>query len=296
MRKFGVEIEFAGSIDAALQALAAEGLVRRAVQHGYVGHDDAYWVVKRDGSVYDGGELVSPPLDFDDPDHREQVTRAVKALKTAGCRTTETAGIHVHIDTTGMGPADIAAVARVYTKFEDVLYRIASSGWQRMRGGARQYAKPLEDQQVTRLARAKTEDQLLRAYYGSADANARRRAQYHGDHARYYGLNLHSWFYRKTIEFRIFNSSLNPERIQGYIAICVALVQDARNGNRRSVNKAYRLGDMAAGRAKEDAALHRFLQVLRYEAGMSVEDMKRVRRIWKDSRPQVHFTRTTATV
>lgn len=289
MRKFGIEIEFGGDRNAAVAAIRAAGLSSATRQHGYQGHSQTEWVVKMDGSVGRGGELVSPPLDFDDASQREQVTRAVQALKDAGCTTDSSAGIHVHIDTTGLTVEHIAAVARVYTKFEDVLYRIASSGWQRMRSGASTYAKPLTQQQVTALAKCKTEAALLRAYYGEGEAGARRRSAYHGDNARYYGLNLHSWFYRKTIEFRIFNSSLNAERIQGYIAICVALVEDARRGNRRSINKAYRLGDMVAGSAREEAALHRFLQVLRYEAGMSVEDMKRVRRIWKDSKPQQRF-------
>lgn len=289
MRKFGIEVEFGGDRDRAIQALRAEGLTMDSRTHSYTGHSDSYWVVKQDGSVPSGGELVSPPLDFDDPEQRAQVDRAIACLRAAGCTTSEAAGIHVHIDTTGLQAADIAAVARVYTKFEDVLYRIASSGWRTMRGGAATYAKPLTQTQVTALAKCKNEAQLLRAYYGGTEAEARRRATYHGDNARYYGLNIHSWFYRKTIEFRIFNSSLNSERIQGYIAICVALVEDARRGNRRSVNKAYRLGGMAAGDSREEAALHRFLQVLRYEAGMDVEDMKRVRRIWKDSRPQTRF-------
>lgn len=290
MRKFGIEVEFGGDRRAALNALRQAGLTQDTSVHSYSGHSDSQWVIKTDGSVPSGGEMVSPPLDFDNPDDREQVTRAINALRAAGCTTAEAAGIHIHVDTTGLEAADIAAVARVYTKFEDVLYRIASSGWQRMRSGAASYAKPLTDVQVRALARAKTEDQLLRAFYGTRDAHeARRRSTYHGDAARYHGLNLHSWFYRKTIEFRIFNSSLNSERIQGYVAIAVALVEDARRGNRRSVNKAYRLGAMVAGECREEAALHRFLQVLRYEAGMSVEDMKRVRRIWKDSRPQQRF-------
>lgn len=289
MRKFGVEIEFGGDRQAAINAIREAGLSSATRQHGYQGHSQTEWVVKQDGSVSGGGELVGPPLDFDNPEHREQVTTAVNALRAAGCTTDSQAGIHVHIDTTGLTVEHIAAVARVYTKFEDVLYRVASSGWRSVRSGAWTYAKPLTQTQVTALAKCKTESALLRAYYGSDEHSARARAAYHGDGARYYGLNLHSWFYRKTIEFRIFNSSLNPERIQGYIAICVALVEDARRGNRRSINKAYRLGDMAAGSAREEAALHRFLQVLRYEAGMSAEDMKRVRRIWKDSTPQQRF-------
>jgi hypothetical protein len=64
------------------------------------------------------------------------------------------------------------------------------------------------------------------AYYDAPDtSNLQYRMRSHHDSARYCGVNLHSWFYRKTIEFRVFNSSLNPERVQGYIGMCMAMVQ-----------------------------------------------------------------------
>jgi hypothetical protein len=180
----------------------------------------------------------------------------------------------------------VAAVARVFTKFEDCIYRVASSGWQTIRPGANTYAKPLTPEQIKQIAKAKTIEKVSAAYYGTDSQSAAYRHTTHHDSARYYGLNLHSWFYRKTIEFRVFNSSLNPERVQGYIGMCMAIVQDARNGFRRSVNKRYALGDMAAGRAEEKAARHRFLQVLRYDGGMALEDMERLTKIWRDSKPQ----------
>lgn len=269
--------------------VAADALQREGLGDGMVysynrSAPAPYWTIKSDGSVSSGGEMVSPILDIDDPASREQVTRAINALRAAGCTTDAAAGIHVHIDGSDLTPEQVAAVARVFTKFEDCIYRVASSGWQTIRHGANRYAKPLGDAQVKALAKAKTMEKVSAGYYGAPGAEYRHTS--HGDNARYYGLNLHSWFYRKTIEFRVFNSSLNPERVQGYIGMCMAIVQDARNGFRRSVNKRYALGDMAAGRADEAAARHRFLQVLRYDGKMDLANMERLTKIWKDSRPQ----------
>lgn len=284
-RKFGIEIEFGGSRQTVGDALNAAGL--GGTQHGYQGHSTTGWVVKFDGSVSGGGEVVSPPLDFDDPNARAQVDRAITAMKAGGATTLSSAGIHVHIDATDLSPEQVAGVARVFAKFEDVIFRIASSGWQSMRPGASSYARPIPHSQTVRLAAAKDERQLATAWYGLARGDDHSyHARQHGHSSRYYGLNLHSWFYRRTIEFRVFNSSLNIERIQGYIALCVALVEDARRGNRRSVNKRYALGGMSAGTTKADNAFHRLLQVVRYDADMSVEDMKRLRKIWRDSVPQ----------
>jgi hypothetical protein len=289
-RRFGLEVEFAGSVQGAADALRAAGLGDGVIYPYNRNASGGLWTIKRDGSVGNGGEMVSPVLEIDNDAHREQVTAAIMALRSSGARTEATAGVHVHIDGTDMNAEQVAAVARCFAKFEDCIYRVASSGWQSVRAGATRYAKPMPIETVAKIAKAKTRDNLGKAYYGVADANAAEVAgRQHHNSARYYGLNLHSWFYRKTIEFRVFNSSLNPERIQGYIGMCMAIVQDSKNGKRRSINKRYALGDMAAGRADEAAARHRFLQVLRYDADMALVDMERLTKIWKDSKPQVAF-------
>ncbi len=287
METFGIEVEFGGSRAAAVQAIHDAGLGPNR-EHSYMGHSDTQWIVKSDASVSGGGELVSPPLDFNDPEQRGQVDRAIAALVAAGCRTSNQAGIHVHIGSAGMNARQIAAVARVFTKFEDCIYRLASSGWQTMRPGATSYCPPLSQRQIDGLVKARTEEQVRTAYYGRGEGVY---ATGHGHGSRYCGLNLHSHFYRQTIEFRVFNSSLNAKRVQSYIALCAAIVRDARNGKLRSVKKAFRLGDMASGVADPKKALFNFLQVLRYEAGMSLEDYQLIKKFWKDSRPQAAISR-----
>jgi hypothetical protein len=289
-RRFGIEIEFGlrgnASLTDVLNAVRAAGLSTRTSLHGYTGNSMTEWVVKTDGSVSHGGELVSPPLDFEDPDQRGQVDKAIAALVAAGAKTYAQAGIHVHIESNDFAAKDLSALSRVVTKFEDCLYRIASSGWQTMRPGARTYCKPLSAEQASGLAKARTDDQVKRAYYGQNYAYA----SGHGHSSRYYGLNLHSHFYRGTVEFRVFNSSLNAARCQTYIAVCMALMVDAKSGRLRSIAKSYRLGAMASGQVTEEKALFNFLQVLRYQAGMSLEDYKNVKRFWRDSRPQAGIT------
>jgi hypothetical protein len=191
-----------------------------------------------------------------------------------------------HEDGSDMTAKEVAAVARIFTKFEDCIYRVATSGWESMRPDGKTFCKPLAYDVAQKIAKAKDLAAVRRAYYGDDARRSELRGANHHDNSRYCGLNLHSWFYRKTIEFRVFNSSLNPERIQGYIGMCMAMVQDARNGKTRSINKRYALGGMADGTTNEINARHRFLQVLRYDGGMALEDMERLTKIWKDSKPQ----------
>lgn len=294
MKRFGLEVEFIGDLLAAINALREAGLEVVDGRHSHLGSSPTAWTVKRDGSVYRGGELVSPPLDFDDPAQRGQVTTAVKALQRSGATTDQCAGIHVHIEAKNgnrnMTAREIAAVVRFTYKFEDAIYRIASSGWESIRGGARTYARPIPEATAQAIMKVKSRDELRRVWSGMWGRRGSRGlllAQ-----TRYTATNLEALEAHNTIEFRYFNSSVNPVRIQTYIALCMAIVDDARNGFSRSVKKSYRVGDMASGRVSEKAVLLRLQQILRTNSKdtkicMGDEDWKNLRTIcWKGSRPQ----------
>ena len=49
----------------------------------------------------------------------------------------------------------------------------------------------------------------------------------HYNNTRYYALNLHSVFYRGTVEFRCFNSTLHAGRAAAYINLCLAMSAQA---------------------------------------------------------------------
>lgn len=287
MRRFGVEIEAGLQAGRTLQdvqaALAAAGL--GGERQGYSGYSQTSWVVKTDGSVSGGVEVVSPPLDFDDEAQRGQVDRAVAAIQGT-CTTHRSAGIHVHVESSDLNAEQLAGVARTFVHFEDVLFRLASSGWTTIRPGSRTYCKPFGAEQAKKLAKAKTDNAIRTAYYESP----RHPTTQHSHGSRYFALNLHSHWYRGTIEFRLFNSSLNATRVQTYIAIAMAIVQDGRLGHKRSVNKAFRLGGMADGTTDAAKAFFQFLTVVRYHAGMSLADYRNLKKIWKDSRAQQAFT------
>lgn len=297
-RKFGVEIEFVGSIPDVAAALRNAGLNVENRAHTHLGSHDRFWTVKRDGSVQRGGELVSPPLDFDNPAHREQVNQAVLCLQNSGCRPHTSAGIHVHVEAThsdgrAMTGKEIAAVVRFTYKFEDAIYRIASSGWRTIRPGAlATYAKPIPEVTARAIMECQTRDEVGRVWNGYTARQTRRGAgsrRLSSYLERYVATNLRSLDVHNTIEFRYFNSSVNPERIQCYIALCMAIMQDARNGYSRSVKKSYRLGAMARGEVTEQALFLRLQQILRSNSRdtqvcMSEDDWKTLRRVcWKGS-------------
>lgn len=294
VRKIGLEVEFAGSKQRVIDELRARGLSSMTREAGYTAGSDHDWMVKHDASVHNGGELVSPPLLWDVPEQRAQVALAMKALVAAGARTTELAGVHVHVNATDLTPRQISGVARTFTKYEDQIYRVATSGWRTMRPGGFSgtgWCKPMQRSVVEKLAAAKTREQVASAWYGPGNAN---NYAGHGDSSRYHGLNLHSWFYRGTVEFRMFNSTMNAKRVEAYIIMSLAIVQDARDGKLRSINRVFQLGDMKAGLLTEKKAFHHFCQFLRWEnetSPISKEDLALISYCWKNSLPQKHPTR-----
>ena len=49
----------------------------------------------------------------------------------------------------------------------------------------------------------------------------------HYNPTRYHALNLHSMFYRGTVEFRCFNSTLDPRLAAAYVNLCLAMSAQA---------------------------------------------------------------------
>ena len=141
------------------------------------------------------------------------------------------------------------------------------------------------------MTKARTQEDVRWIWdHGVLCGDSRSRWGEHMD--RYFAVNLRSYFMRNTIEFRCFNSTCNGDRMQAYIALCMAIVQDARHGHARYVGKNYPLGSMASGRVTEQAIMLRLQQVLRSASRdthvlMSEADWKNLRKTcWRDSRPQ----------
>lgn len=303
MRKFGIEIETCSPLSSSeLKRLIEQaGVLCVDHTHTHRGNSSTHWMLKHDGSLSAGGgyrgiEVVSPPLDFDDPDQRVQVNTVASVLRDAGCQPNDSTGIHVHIegvnqDGSMLTARQIAAVACFFYKFEDAIYRIASSGWERIRRGASEYAKPIPESVAKALGRVRDGDDLRKVWAG-LDPRTGQRLQGTYSLDRYFAVNLHSYWLRNTIEFRCFNGSVNGDRMQAYIALCMAIVEDARHGHFRYAGKSFPLGGMHSGCANPDAVMLRLQQVLRSTGRdthvlMEAVDWKNLRKTcWRDSLPQ----------
>ena len=207
---FGVEIEFDGADPHAVaRAFHAAGLAATPNLEAYHsgGRVAGKWVVERDSTVT--GEIVSPVL-RDTPETWEQLERVCQILRAHGARTTARTGGHVHVgaDSANMDH-DVnrfRRVANVCAWAEDLMYRLAAAsgrGGRHHRGAGNGYrwCGPMGSGQFE-----SAQDLSDLAYRVGAS---------HG-----VGLNYGNILeQRRTIEYRYFDSSLDPARLQANIKL-----------------------------------------------------------------------------
>jgi hypothetical protein len=207
---FGIEIEFDGANpNAVARALHDAGLASSARQEPY--HSSSRvpgkWTVEHDATV--AGEVVSPILQ-DTPETWAQLERVCQILQAQGARASGRTGGHVHVgvDSAGMDHDvnKFRRVARMCAWAEDLLYRLAAATGQRgrsHRGSTNGYrwCGPMGSGQFEETQ-------------GLSDL-ANRVGSSHS-----VGLNFGNILERnRTIEYRYFDSSLDPARLQANIKL-----------------------------------------------------------------------------
>lgn len=218
---FGVEIEFVGGdANAIARDLHAAGLIPAARRERYHSpRRSGMWAFETDGSVsteYSGGEVVSPPLS-DTPEAWTQLERICEIIRRHGGSVDRQCGAHVHVS---HEPLDAnrhrwTRLIRLAGGYEDLLYRLASGG--EATGGRHRgtgYAVPGIASRVSRRF--------------DSDREARQTLNLSG--GRYSALNYRA----NTVEFRHFNGTLDPRRIQANVRLAHAMVMAARTLQRRN--------------------------------------------------------------
>ena len=189
--------------DASIRATHRSG--RRQLSTG----DDTYKV-----------EMNSPKLEYSEMGKLQEV---VRALRHAGAVVNSSCGMHVHVDASKHTPQSLKnALSIMYSK-EDILFKALQVNESRASRWCQKVREPML-KQARRLSSDETRDltQLENIWYegdnGSAD---------HYNWTRYYALNLHSVFYRGTVEWRCFNSTLHAGKVAAYVNLCLAISAQA---------------------------------------------------------------------
>lgn len=249
-QRFGVEVEFTG-ITREMAAKAVQEVVGGTISGP---RRDAYytrtikdsqrrtWKVMRDSSISPkmnvGSanpdeyrvEFVTPPLKYEDIETLQNIIRKFKEI---GGVPHSSCGIHIHIDGANHTATSLRRMVNFMLSRQEIIYEALNIGARKDRW-CRPICKKLYD--TMKKESNLTKDKAEQIWYSEANDNYWGGVNHnHYNETRYHALNLHSFFSKGTVEFRLFNSTLHAGRIKAYIQFCLAMSAWAIESNDKIV-------------------------------------------------------------
>ena len=167
-------------------------------------------------------EMNSPKLEYSEMGKLQEV---VRALRHAGAVVNPSCGMHVHVDASKHTPQSLKnALSIMYSKALNVNEHRVERWCQKVR-------EPMLEK-IRKLPTNTTMDRLRQEWYEGSDGSYE-----HYNWTRYYALNLHSVFYRGTLEWRCFESTLHAGKVRANITLALAISAQAINQSRTVMRK-----------------------------------------------------------
>jgi hypothetical protein len=187
--------------------------------------------VVEDGSLvnWPAREINTSPSNGDKfLNHIEELSAGLESI---GADCTNACGLHVHIDTSDVKVYDLRRVTILYDRVERALFELCAP--RRLNGryslvcghnfNAPEYTEP-----------KMWKRHIYGAVYGAIimpktglKTITRQREDKYGAQDRYRALNLHSFFYRGTIEFRHHEGTTNQTEITNWALTCAHIIEAA---------------------------------------------------------------------
>ncbi|MCI8526409.1 MAG: hypothetical protein HFF17_10945 [Oscillospiraceae bacterium] len=240
---FGVEVELTGiTRQQAAEALAEYfGTRARHTGGGYDtwsvrDPDGKDWKLMSDGSINAERKTLNGYASTSIPEYRvEMVTpkltyaelpkfqECVRRVRKAGGKVNDSCGLHVHIDAANHNRQSLKNLLGIMYSKEDILFKALQVNESRAERWCKKVREPML-RQARKLSADETTDltQLESIWYEGIE-----RPDEHYNWTRYHALNLHSVFYRGTVEWRCFNSTLHAGRAAAYVNLCLAISAQA---------------------------------------------------------------------
>lgn len=188
--------------------------------------------VVRDGSLPElGFEINTSPASGDL--YIDQVYEICAKLKEAGAEVNNKCGLHIHIDARDLNYYDIRRLIKIYAFIENVLFSMVPDNRRKSK-----YCLPCGVEysslvEAGKLPYAKVKADVIGGIYKKD--RPERTEKY--SQARYSALNIHSWFYRGTIECRMFEGTIDPQHITLWGMMLANVVDYAVKTTDESVSK-----------------------------------------------------------
>jgi hypothetical protein len=225
---FGIEIECIMPQSMTHSRLAGllsqvDGIQASAEMYNHQSRD--YWKIVTDGSLGDysrGAELVSPILRGEEG--FEQVRKVCGILNANNVKVNRRCGFHVHVGARDRGVSFFRSLLMLYAHYEPVLDTLVSPSRRASGNTYCRSTKVLVDGRRQEIESAVDIDGLTNAYSRSG------RNDRGGDHGRLVKLNLAAYWRHGTVEFRHHQGTVNAEKAETWIRLCIALVEAAGAG------------------------------------------------------------------
>ena len=173
-------------------------------------------------------EMNSPKLEYSEMGKLQEV---VRTLRRAGAVVNSSCGMHVHVDASKHTPQSLKnALSIMYSK-EDILFKALKVNESRVERWCQKVREPMLEK-IRKLPANTTMDRLKQEWYEGSDDSYQ-----HYNWTRYYALNLHSVFYRGTLEWRCFESTLHAGKVRANITLALAISAQAINQKRTLMRK-----------------------------------------------------------
>lgn len=236
---FGVEVEMTGITRKKAATIVAEVLGTTASRpdstcyetRTIVDQAARKWKVMRDSSITpirnDSSnapmdeyrvEFVTPPLEYKDI---ELLQNIIRKLRENGAKSHHSCGIHIHIDGANHNPKSLRRMINFMTSRQDLIYEALEIG-----NREHNWCHKLNSSLLSEMKKEKniSKEKAESIWYSQAnDGYTGGISHGHYNHTRYHGVNLHSYFSKGTVEFRLFNSTLHAGKIKAYIQFCLAV-------------------------------------------------------------------------
>ena len=247
-QKFGVEIEFTGITRHKAAVIVAKVLgtyVPIADSSVYktrtmIDSEGRKWKVMRDSSIIPTScngvasdeyrcEFVTPPLRYEDI---ETLQAIVRALREAGAVANFSCGIHAHVDGANHNAVSLRRLVKFFEARQELIYEALHVSTER----TERWCKPVSKELISEMSKVKniSISDMERIWYSDANDHYYGAIDHsHYNYTRYHALNLHSFFSKGTVEFRLFNSTLHAGKIKAYVQFYLAISAWAIESNDR---------------------------------------------------------------
>lgn len=238
-QNFGVEIELTGITREKAAKTIAEyfGQTYRHTGGSYdawtaYDREGRIWKAMSDGSIrrtrkVDGRqvsadwtyscEVVTPILQYKDMEDLQQI---VRLLVKKGAVANDSCGIHVHVDGSNHTPDSLSRLLNFAVGRQDLFYEALQIG-----DRANRWCHKANKALFKAIKKDHTDARTVeRLWYSNLNDGYRGGISHeHYNDTRYHGINLHAYFTKGTVEFRLFNGTTHAGKIKAYVQFCLAM-------------------------------------------------------------------------